>query len=175
VVAPRPEPPAPSSEPPPRSEPPPPAPEPPPPAPPPDPSAGLAGQITQVLTRFTAWSKDHAGAPCPGAAELGDPVLDPWGQPLAITCTDQPANQIIGVISAGPDRVAGTADDIGSWQLPREVTDRVRGARWKAAPVVPSSWPAPPRPAPPRPAPPRPAPPRPRPHHDDFDDIPTQR
>jgi len=159
AVAPRPEPPAPRPE---------PAPEPPPPAPvpsPPDPGAELAGRITQVLTRFTAWSNDHAGAPCPSAAELGDPVQDPWGQPLAITCTDQPANQIIGVISAGPDQMPGTADDIGSWQLPREVTDRVRGARWKAAPVV----------SPPRPAPPRPTPPRSRPHRDDFEDIPTER
>jgi hypothetical protein len=158
AVASRPEPPAP------RSEPPPPAPVPPRPEPPPDPSAGLAGRVTEVLVRFTAWSKDHAGAACPSAAELG-PVLDPWGKPLAITCTDQPANQIVGVISAGPDGVAGTADDIGSWQLPREVTDRVRGARWKASPAVP----------PPRTAPPRTAPPRTRPHRDDYDDIPTQR
>jgi serine/threonine-protein kinase len=171
AVAPQPEPPAPRPEPPPPRPEPPPAPVTPPPAavpaplaPPPDPSAGLAARMTEVLARFTAWSKDHAGAACPSAAELGDPVVDPWGRPLAITCTDQPANQIVGVISAGPDGVAGTADDIGSWQLPREVTERGRGSRWKAAPAV----------SPPRPAPPR-SPPRPRPHRDDFDDIPTQR
>jgi hypothetical protein len=147
-----------------RPQPPPPAPVTPRPPSPPDPSAELAGQMTQVLARFTAWSKDHAGAACPGAAELGDPVLDPWGKPLAITCTDQPANQIVGVISAGPDGEAGTADDIGSWQLPRDVTDRVRGARWRTA-----APPPPPRP------PPAPPPARPRPHRDAFDDIPTQR
>jgi len=133
------------------------------PEPPPDPSTVLAGQMTEVLARFAAWSKDHAGAACPSAAELGAPVLDPWGKPLAITCTDQPANQIVGVVSVGPDGLAGTADDIGSWQLPRAVTDRVRGGRWRAAPPVPS-----PRPTPPRPTPPRL-------HRDDFDDIPTQR
>jgi hypothetical protein len=145
---------------PPRAEPPA---EPPPPAPPPDPSAELAGPMTDLLDRFTAWSKDHAGAACPRAAELGDPVLDPWGNPLAITCTDQPANQVIGVVSAGKDGVAGTMDDIGSWQLSREVTERVRGPRWKAAAAPPV-----------RPGPVRPRP-TPRTRHDAFDDIPTQR
>jgi hypothetical protein len=129
--------------------------------PPPDPDAPLTEPVQLVLGRFVAWASTHAGAACPGAAELGAPVLDPWGTPLAITCTDQPANQIVGVISAGPDRVAGTADDIGSWQLPREVTDRVRGVRWKAA-------------APPRTVPAKSRPGQ-RPRRDDFDDIPAQR
>ncbi len=149
----------------PRPDPPPPRPEPPAPTPsPPDPDAELARRMTEVLDRFTAWSKEHAGAACPGAKELGDPVLDPWGQPLAITCTDQPANQIIGVISAGPDGQPGTLDDVGSWQLSREVTDRVRGARWKAAPAAPPARPSPSRPRPP-----------PQPRHGAFDDIPANR
>ena len=122
-----------------------------------DPRAALAGQMTQVLSRFKAWSRGHAGAACPSAAELGEPVQDPWGKPLAITCTAQPANQIVGVITAGPDGVTGTPDDIGSWQLQREVTDRVRGKPWKPAAAVPM----------PRPA--RKA------RRDDFNDIPTQR
>ena len=140
---------------------------------PPDPAAELAGQMKQVLRRFVAWSRDHAGAPCPSAAELGEPVVDPWGKPLAITCTDQPANQIVGVISSGPDGAAGTVDDVGSWDQGPEVTDLVRGARWK---VVAAPSPPPPAARPtavkPPPARPRPAP---RPRPGDFDDIPTQR
>jgi len=102
------------------------------PSPPPDPDAELAKQMKQLFTGFLAWSRDHAGAPCPGAAALGS-VQDPWGHPLEITCTDQPANQIIGAMSAGPDGAAGTADDVGSWQLGRDVTDLVRGPRWAPA------------------------------------------
>jgi hypothetical protein len=60
-------------------------------------------------------------------------VSDPWGHPLSLTCTDQPANQRIGALSAGPDGALGTPDDIGSWQLGRDVTDLVHGSRWVAA------------------------------------------
>jgi len=105
---------------------------------PPDPASGLAAQMTRVLTSMIAWSQSNAGAPCPTVAALGPPVLDPWGRPLEITCADQPANQIAGVISAGPDGALGTQDDIGSWQLGREVTDLVHGARWAAAAVDPA-------------------------------------
>jgi hypothetical protein len=132
--------------------------------PPPDPSAQLAAQMKTLLGGFVAWSRAHAGAPCPTASQLGPVVQDPWGHPLAITCTDQPANQVIGAVSAGPDGTSGTPDDIGSWQLGREVTDAVHGARWVEAPPA--------RPA--RPRPPRPARPEPRPRTDD-DDIPRER
>jgi len=86
-----------------------------------------------ALTSFVTWSHDHPGAPCPKASALGAAVQDPWGHPLEITCTDQPANQIVGAVSAGPDGASGTQDDVGSWQLGRDVTDLVRGARWAAA------------------------------------------
>jgi serine/threonine protein kinase len=114
----------------------PPAPEakPPAPPPPPDPSLELAGRMKTVLARFVAWSHDHAGAACPSASELGAPVQDPWGHPFEITCTDQPARQIIGAISAGPDGVTGNADDVASWQLGHDVTSLVAGARWVTAP-----------------------------------------
>jgi eukaryotic-like serine/threonine-protein kinase len=120
-----------------------PAPVPKPPAPvapaAPDPNAELATQMKTVLAGFVAWSHDHAGAPCPSSSALGPAVQDPWGHPLALTCTDQPANQIAGAISAGPDGAPGTPDDVGSWQLGRDVTDIVHGARWvaAAAPVKP--------------------------------------
>jgi hypothetical protein len=132
---------------------------PPPPPPPPDPALALADRMKIQLARFTEWAHDHAHAACPSAADLGAPVLDPWQHPLAITCTDQPANQIIGVVSSGPDGIAGNADDVGSWQLSREVTDLVRGARWTAAKPAPTPSPA------------RPRPPRAKPE----DDIPTER
>jgi serine/threonine-protein kinase len=129
---------------------PPPAAPPPPPAapPPPDPNAQLAGRMTAVLNGFAAWARDHAGAPCPKPSALAAAVQDPWGNPIQITCTDQPANQIIGAISAGPDGKLGTPDDIGSWQLGRDVTDVVRGARWVAAPPAAPAKPA--RPSRPR-------------------------
>jgi hypothetical protein len=100
---------------------------------PPDPSAEVAPVIQEALSRFVAWSRDHAGAPCPDAAALGAPG-DPWGHPLVITCTEQPGNQIAGVISMGPDGQPGTSDDVASWQLGRDITDLVRGARWVVAP-----------------------------------------
>jgi len=91
----------------------------------------LIAQIKDELMRFVAWSHDHPRARCPDAAALGAP-LDPWGHPLRITCTDQPADQLAGVVSLGPDGVAGSHDDIASWTLGADVTDLVRGPRWGA-------------------------------------------
>jgi hypothetical protein len=80
---------------------------------------------------------------------LGAPA-DPWGHPLAITCTEQPGDQIAGAISVGPDGKRDTADDIASWKLGRDVTDVVRGARWSGPPRRQAERPA--SPAKPRPA-----------------------
>jgi tRNA A-37 threonylcarbamoyl transferase component Bud32 len=105
----------------------------------PDPNAEVAAPAKDVMTRFVAWSRDHQGAPCPDIAALSDPPRDPWGHAFRLTCTDQPGDQIIGAISAGPDGTPGTTDDIASWQLGRDVTDSVRGARWVAAALPPST------------------------------------
>jgi len=99
-----------------------------------DPKILLAMQMTTVLGRFVEWSRDHAGAPCPDHAALGVVVLDPWGHPIELTCTEQPAEQVVGAVSAGPDGIAGNDDDVRSWTLGPEVTDLVRGARWSPAP-----------------------------------------
>jgi len=99
----------------------------------PDPQVAIATQIRTVLARFAEWSRDHAGAPCPDGAALGVVTLDPWGHPIELTCTDQPADQMAGVISGGADGVRGNDDDVASWTLGRDVTDLVRGARWKSA------------------------------------------
>jgi len=104
------------------------------PAPPaPTPAEQVAARMKPVLARFATWSHDHAGAPCPDVAALGGDANDPWGHPFTITCTDQPGNQVVGLISAGPDGSRGTADDVASWSLGPEVTDLVHGARWAAA------------------------------------------
>ena len=95
-------------------------------------------QMKTVLGRFAAWSRDHAGAPCPDGALLGGVVLDPWGHPIELTCTDQPADQLVGAVSAGPDGIMGSGDDVASWGLGRDVTDLVRGPRWRATPAAPT-------------------------------------
>jgi serine/threonine-protein kinase len=112
-----------------------------PPAPPaPDPTAQVAASAKPVLARFVTWSHDHAGAPCPDIAALGGDANDPWGHPFTITCTDQPGDQIVGLISAGPDGQPRTADDVASWRLGHDVTDLVHGSRWvAAAPAQPST------------------------------------
>jgi len=122
-----------------------------------DPMVEVAGSMKTVVGQFVTWAKQHAGAACPTINDLAVTVVDPWKQAFAVTCTDQPANQIIGIVSAGPDGKLGTADDIASWTLGRDVTDPVHGSRWVAAPpkVI-------------KKQPTRPV------HHDD-DDIPKQR
>jgi hypothetical protein len=95
-----------------------------------DPHAVLVVQFKDVLTRFLAWSTDHPDGRCPDPITLGVSALDPWGQNLRIVCRDQPADQIAGVLSYGPDGTPGTRDDLMSWTLGPEVTDLVRGPRW---------------------------------------------
>src|SRR5262249_58622031 len=117
-------------------------------------------RIAATLAGFQRWAARHAGDGCPEAATLAKlvdgGVDDPWGRPLAITCTDQPADQIIGVVSAGPDGVAGTRDDVESWTLGADVIDPIPGPRGSASPGGsprrggPGPHPPPPR-APPRP------------------------
>lgn len=99
----------------------------------PDPNVVLTNRMKAMLTSFVTWSHDHVGAPCPDTAALGDDLQDPWGHPFKITCTDQPADEMIGAISAGPDGVFGTPDDVASWRLDRDVCAIVRGARWVVA------------------------------------------
>jgi hypothetical protein len=102
---------------------------------PPTAHASLTTQMSAVLTRFAAWSREHAGAPCPDLATLGLAAHDPWSHDLTLTCTDQPADQVVGVLSPGPDGVIGTDDDVPSWTLGPSVTSLVRGPRWKSAPA----------------------------------------
>src|SRR5262249_50168544 len=107
-----------------------------PPPPPPDPRPAQArAELRALLAAFPTWAADHAGAPCPTSAELGGHA-DPWGHAYELTCTDQPADQIVGARSMGADGAMGTDDDLVSWALDHDVTKLVRGKRWTAAPVA---------------------------------------
>src|SRR5439155_25371749 len=81
----------------------------------PDPQAVLMVQMEAVLVRVAEWSRSDPGSPCPDAVVLRIAALDPWGHPIKLTCTDQPGDQIMGAISAGPDGIPGTSDDVKSW------------------------------------------------------------
>ncbi|HSR97871.1 MAG TPA: hypothetical protein VLM79_12510 [Kofleriaceae bacterium] len=102
----------------------------------PDPHAVLVIQMSALLGRVAEWSRSHIGKPCPDAVTLGIASLDPWGHPIELTCTDQPADQIMGAISTGPDGIAGNSDDVKSWNLGPSVTQLVQGARWPTRPVA---------------------------------------
>ena len=92
-------------------------------------------QIAATLDAFVRWAPNHPHDACPNHGELAPlvdgGVVDPWGHELVVTCTDQPADQIVGVISPGPDGMLETTDDVPSWSLGADVTSVVRGERWK--------------------------------------------
>jgi tRNA A-37 threonylcarbamoyl transferase component Bud32 len=92
--------------------------------------------IAAVMASFTGWAKSHVGAPCPSIDAFAEPsaYVDGWGHPMTVTCTEQPDDQIIGVRSAGQDGAMGTADDLSSWTLDRDVTSAVTGPRWNVVP-----------------------------------------
>ncbi len=124
----------------------------------PGPRELMTQQIRDGLAAFATWASTHPGAPCPRLADLGGPIVDPWGHPVQLTCTDQPADQIIGVRSFGPDGAPATDDDVASWQLGNEITSLVRGSRWVGT----------------RPVKPKRVRPKPKPRPDN-DGIPTTR
>jgi serine/threonine-protein kinase len=106
------------------------------PAPPkPDPAPDQTKQaIAELVGGFPAWALAHPSSACPSAAQVaGHDVADAWGHPVALTCTEQPDDQIVGAISVGPDGAKGTADDIVSWKLDLAET---RGPRWTPKPAV---------------------------------------
>jgi hypothetical protein len=100
-----------------------------------------AHHITALLAGFADWATTHAGAACPSIDDLADADarIDGWGHAMAVTCTDQPGDQVVGVRSAGADGAMGTADDVTSWSLGRDVTAAVAGPRWVATPVEPAA------------------------------------
>ncbi|HTL33657.1 MAG TPA: serine/threonine-protein kinase [Kofleriaceae bacterium] len=87
-------------------------------------------RVAAALAAVVARTKSHPTESCPTLASMPESVerTDPWGIILVITCTDQPADQIAGVISSGPDRELGTADDVKSWSLAPEVVAVAKGS-----------------------------------------------
>lgn len=80
--------------------------------------------VVQVQAAAIAWQIDHGDQQCPNMKQIiGGKYLpsqtrmaDAWGQALRITC-----HQLtIGVKSAGPDGIWGTADDVIAH--PKQVT-----------------------------------------------------
>jgi tRNA A-37 threonylcarbamoyl transferase component Bud32 len=104
-----------------------------------------AHHIAALLAGFADWAKTHAGAPCPAVDDVADAEtrVDGWGHAMAVTCTDQPGDQVAGVRSAGADGAMGTADDVTSWSLGRDVTGAVAGPRWTGAAASPVPAPVP--------------------------------
>ncbi len=112
-------------------------------------------QLTSAVNAFLRWAASHPGADCPTLAAIGDAGIDPWQHPLVLTCKDQPADQIVGAISLGPDGKLDTGDDVTSWSLV-DVASLAKGPRWQVAkhvakstkpvvtPVAPAAAPAPP-------------------------------
>ena len=80
-------------------------------------------QMSDALIGFLRWSTSHHAAECPRSIELGLP------RGMVVTCTDQPDDQIIGIVAAGPDGALGTADDVKSWTIPN-LAALVAGPRW---------------------------------------------
>jgi hypothetical protein len=71
------------------------------------------------------WRGEHSGDACPTPEELRatrlideeTPLVDEWGSPFRIECTPDETT----VVSCGPDRREGTADDI---RVPESATGR---------------------------------------------------
>lgn len=70
-----------------------------------------------VRQAVKTWWLDRETSTCPSFDELvstgnldrGSARADPWGSPWLIQCTD---SHDVSVTSLGPDKLAGTADDI---------------------------------------------------------------
>lgn len=84
-------------------------------------------QVKKVANEwYPQWALRSPSKACPTtllevaeAIGMGEAdTKDPWGTPLEIKCgPSAPAGAKggIGVVSAGPDKAPGTADDIKSW------------------------------------------------------------
>jgi hypothetical protein len=68
-----------------------------------------------VEESFPAWHEHHTGCPHRLSQLLPSAHLDPWGHALHYTCDPQLVRgDHFAVVSAGPDGVFGTADDIAA-------------------------------------------------------------
>jgi len=74
------------------------------------------GTVGAYADAYRRWSADHRGTPCPTAlSDLegyagGASTQDPWARPYVVRCSPS----AFEVLSSGPDRQFGTADDLSS-------------------------------------------------------------
>ena len=77
-----------------------------------------------ALEAFPQWALAHVSKACPDSLrDLGEYVnkpiqSDPWGTPYKMLCGAAAPKEAKGfaVVSFGPDKTEGTADDVTSWQ-----------------------------------------------------------
>jgi hypothetical protein len=85
-----------------------------------DRARALVAASTQAVLE---WQERHPGRVCPPALEeafpagpAGTTLLDSWGEPLVYRCPGAVSADGFDLLSKGPDRRAGTADDIAGWE-----------------------------------------------------------
>ncbi len=72
---------------------------------------------------FPRWALEHPGRACPRSVHemlrtvdrCEDDAIDPWGYRYEVLCVRSAPQPLVGVYSVGEDGLAGTADDIKSW------------------------------------------------------------
>jgi general secretion pathway protein G len=78
-------------------------------------------QVREVARTVEQYVMTKDGCPTlPQLEAQGDlrhAAVDPWGNRLVLDCPGKHARDAADVSSWGPDRQAGTEDDINSWQL----------------------------------------------------------
>jgi hypothetical protein len=83
-----------------------------------------ARALVDAATRSVLeWQEHHPGRVCPrtlGEALPGGAAAalprDPWGEPLVYRCPGPASGDGFDLSSTGPDRRAGTPDDIVGWE-----------------------------------------------------------
>lgn len=85
-----------------------------------DEARALVGVTTRAVLE---WQERHPGHVCPRALQEALPAgpagatpRDPWGEPLVYRCPGTASVDGFDLLSTGPDRRAGTADDIPGWE-----------------------------------------------------------
>jgi len=77
----------------------------------------VAGKL--AFEAYGEWAVTHPHSICPTsiyelASVLGEDAGDPWGRSYRMICTD---DRVV-IVSAGPDGIFGTSDDISNLRAP---------------------------------------------------------
>jgi general secretion pathway protein G len=78
-------------------------------------------QVTEIAHAAEQYMMDHSSN-CPASLDdmvaskhLGKKFKDPWGRDFVLRCPGQVNTDGVDVLSSGPDKQEGTADDVKSW------------------------------------------------------------